>query len=159
MNEPNPGRHGGGYQPQPGGSRQPGRRPDANWYPPHGEDRGPVPPGVASERGRGRHQSPDGRQWHDPAPTVLDLNLQEHKAGRNWAQIAGTVFFLIDTLVMADGFARPVATGARVLVIFIWLISLAVVALLWLRGSSSFLKSAFLKFRLLKSLAVRNPAP
>jgi len=89
---------------------------------------------------------------------VLDLNLQEHKAGRNWAQIAGTVFFLIDTLVMADGFARPVATGARVLVIFIWLISLAVVALLWLRGSSSFLKSAILKLRLLKSLAVRNPA-
>jgi hypothetical protein len=59
---------------------------------------------------------------------------------------------------MADGFARPVATGARVLVIFIWLISLAVVALLWLRGSSSFLKSAILKLRLLKSLAVRNPA-
>lgn len=156
MYEPNPGPHGG--RPYPGGSRQPGRWPEADWYPPRGEERGSVPPGTEGERGRGRHQSQDGRQWHDPAPTVLDLNLQEHKAGRNWAQIAGTVFFLIDTLVMADGFARPVATGARVLVIFIWLISLAVVALLWLRGSSSFLKSAFLKLRLLKSLAVRNPA-
>ncbi len=75
------------------------------------------------------------RQWHDPVPTALDLDLQEHKAGRNRAQIAGTVFFLIDTLVMADGFGRPVATGSRVLVIFIWLISLAVVALRWLRAS------------------------
>lgn len=57
---------------------------------------------------------------------------------RNWALIAGLVFFLFDTFLMADGFARPVATASRVLVIFIWLISLVVIALLWLRGSAKF---------------------
>lgn len=152
-----------GSRPRPGGSPSPARWPDADWYPQSGPERGPIPPGAASERGRGRHQRDDDRQWRDPAPTVLDLNLQEHKAGRNWAHIVGTVFFLIDTLVMADSFARPVGAGSRVLVIFIWLISLTVVALLWLRSSSSFLestlvKSALLKSRLLKSLAVRPPA-
>ncbi len=44
---------------------------------------------------------------------MLGLNLQEHKAGRNWAQITGTVFLLIDTLVMADGFAGPVDSGSQ----------------------------------------------
>jgi uncharacterized membrane protein len=67
---------------------------------------------------------------------------QERKAGRNWALIAGVVFFLIDTLLMTDGFARPVAIGSRVLVTFIWLISLAAVALLWLRASPRFFKQS-----------------
>jgi hypothetical protein len=57
---------------------------------------------------------------------------------RNWALIAGLVFFLFDTFLLADGFARPVAMSSRVLVIFIWLVSLFVIALLWLRGSSKF---------------------
>ena len=67
---------------------------------------------------------------------------QKRKAGRNWALIVGAVFFLIDTLLMADGFARPVAIGSRVLVTFIWLISLAAVALLWLRASPRFFKQS-----------------
>jgi hypothetical protein len=57
---------------------------------------------------------------------------------RNWALIAGVVFFLFDTFLMADGFARPVAMASRVLMIFIWLISLSAIALLWLRGASRF---------------------
>lgn len=110
---------------------------------------------------------PDGRRQPEPDETTVDqitavdpavvdetaaLDPQGHKAGRNWppinvswallgrnwALIAGLVFFLVDTFFMADGFARSVATASRVLVIFIWLISLAVVALLWLRGSSRF---------------------
>ena len=70
-----------------------------------------------------------GRNW----PLI---NLNWALISRNWALIAGMVFFLMDTFLMADGFARPVAMASRVLVIFIWLISLAAVALLWLRGSS-----------------------
>ena len=69
---------------------------------------------------------------------------EERKRGRNWALVAGTVFFLADTVLMADGFTRPVATQSRVLVIFVWLISVAAAVLLWLRGSpkfSSFLNS------------------
>jgi hypothetical protein len=57
---------------------------------------------------------------------------------RNWALIAGMVFFLFDTFLTADGFARPVAMASRVLMIFIWLISLSAIGLLWLRGSSRF---------------------
>ena len=71
----------------------------------------------------------------------MDLH-HERKAGRNWALIAGAVFFLIDTLLMADGFARPVAIGSRFLVIFIWLISLAAIALLWLRASPRFFRQS-----------------
>lgn len=69
----------------------------------------------------------------------MDLPRQR-EAGRNWALIVGAVFFLIDTLLTADGFARPVATGSRVLVVFVWLISLAAIALLWLRASPRFFK-------------------
>ena len=57
---------------------------------------------------------------------------------RNWALMAGLVFFFIDTFLMADGFTRPVALASRVLVMFIWLVSVAAVAVLWLRGSSKF---------------------
>ena len=57
---------------------------------------------------------------------------------RNWALLAGLVFFFIDTFLMADGFARPVALASRVLVTFIWLVSVAAIGVLWLRGSSRF---------------------
>jgi hypothetical protein len=57
---------------------------------------------------------------------------------RNWALIVGLVFFLVDTLFMADGFTSPVSVGSRVLVIFIWLVSLAVVGVLYLRGPAKF---------------------
>jgi hypothetical protein len=73
---------------------------------------------------------------------VTALTLQERKAGRNWAPIVGTVLFLIDTILMVDGFVSPVAIGSQVMVIFIWLISLAVLGLLWLRASPEFLKQS-----------------
>jgi hypothetical protein len=75
--------------------------------------------------------------------TSVDLpaiapDLAERKAGPNWVPVVGTVFFLIDTFLTADGFARPTDIGSRVLVIFIWLVSLAAVALLWLRAAPKF---------------------
>lgn len=143
-----------GYQPYPGGSRQPDQPdhwPDDEWFrPQRGQERGPSPHDIADERGRGRHHhhgdrrrpGPDRTTARDLQATVVDL--LERKAGRNWALIVGAVFFLVDTLLLADGFARPVGVGSRVLVIFIWLISLAAVALLWLRSSSMFFKSSLL---------------
>jgi hypothetical protein len=68
----------------------------------------------------------------------VPTNLSWALISRNWALMVGVAFFLIDTFLMADGFASPVAISSRVLVIFIWLISLVAVALLWLRGSSRF---------------------
>jgi hypothetical protein len=85
--------------------------------------------------------------------------LEERKPGRNWA-LVGTVFFLADTVLMAEGFTRPVATQARVLVIFIWLISVGAAVLLWLRGSakfSSFLKSAKFPSFFNSRQSARNP--
>jgi hypothetical protein len=79
--------------------------------------------------------APQGRKAGLNWPPI-DLNWAAIR--RDWALIAGMVFFLIDTFLMVDGFASPVATLSRVLVIFIWLISLAAVALLWLRGSFKF---------------------
>jgi hypothetical protein len=155
MDEPYPGGPGGEYQPYPGGEYQPypggGRQPDdwpdEDWFRPRrDQEREPEPYDVAAERGRGGRHRHAGRRRPDPDPTV-DLNLLGPKAGPSWLLITGTVFFLADTLLMADGFARPVAIGSRVLVIFIWLIGLAAVALLWLRTSSKFFKFAkFSKF-------------
>jgi hypothetical protein len=112
----------------------------------------------------GRHNLPASRPRNLPAsrPSNLPVNrprfspflrvtsvdllaltvLEERKPARNWA-LVGTVFFLADTVLMAEGFTRPAATQARVLVIFIWLISVAAAVLLWLRGSAKF--SSFLK--------------
>ena len=217
MNEPYPGGAGGGYQPHPGGRRQPSQpdpwpdQPDP--WPgdlSYGQERGPDPHDVSGERGRRRHQRHGHRRQPDADETTVDqitaldrlaaLDNQGPKAGvnwvqrrhqprgngrrpeleqttvdqivadqvmagqtavftpherkadlnwarisldwarnsRNWTLIAGLVFFLFDTFLMADGFARPVAVASRVVVIFIWLISLIALALLWLRGSSKF---------------------
>lgn len=137
----------------------PDHAPDDEWFRPRrGQERGPGPQDVPDERGR-HHRQGERRR---PAPnrtkalnlqaTSLDLNatsvdlpaiapelleplkFQERKAGGKWMPIAGTALFVIDTAVMADGFAHPVAIGTRVLVIFIWLVSLAAAALLWLRA-------------------------
>ena len=87
---------------------------------------------------------PASRPRFQPFLRVTSVDLmaltvhEERKAGGNLALIAGTVFFLADTALMADGFTRPVPTGARVLVIFIWLISVAAAAVLWLRASPKF---------------------
>jgi hypothetical protein len=135
MDEPNPAGPGGAYQPYPGGSRQPDHWPDEYWFRP---DREPDPHDVAGERVHGRHRPGDRRP--PDLDRTADLDLRECAAGRNWLLITGTVFFLIDTFLMTDGFARPVAAGSRVLVVFIWLIGLAAVALLWRRASSRFVK-------------------
>ena len=74
-------------------------------------------------------------------PIAVDrpsINVNWALISRNWALMAGLVFFLIDTFLMADGFARPVALASRVVVMFIWLVSVAAVGVLWLRGSSKF---------------------
>lgn len=159
MNEPYPGGPSGGYQPYPGGRRQPSQPDEADhwlndgWFrPQYDQERGPGPREVPGERGRGgRHrQGRRGRPELDQtgadrtgadqtgADQTAIPDPQLRTAARNWALVAGMVFFLVDTSVMADGFTRPVAMASRVLVILIWLISLAVVALLWLRGSPNF---------------------
>ena len=70
---------------------------------------------------------------------LLALTVHEERTpGRSLALGAGTVFFLADTALMAAGFTRPVATASRVVVIFVWLISVVAVVLLWLRGSAKF---------------------
>jgi hypothetical protein len=165
MNESHSGGPGGGYQSRPGGRRQPDHWPDDDWNRLRpGQERGPDPREASGERGRQRyagHRRPELDQTTVDQFTAVDravvdqtaaLDPQGREAGRNrplinlnwalisrnWALIGGLVFFLIDTFLMADGFARPVAMASRVLVTFIWLISLAAVALLWLRGSSRF---------------------
>lgn len=70
------------------------------------------------------------------SPAQASLNWARNR--RNWALIAGVLFFLVDTFLMVDGFTRPVAMASRMLVVFIWLVSLVAVGLLWLRGSSRF---------------------
>jgi hypothetical protein len=106
--------------------------PGDDWlFPRRAEVREPGPHDVAGERGGGRHR-------HGGPGRTLAPGLQWRKAVRSWALITGIVFFLIDTLLMAVGAARPLGTGSLVLAIIIWLISLAAVALLWVRASSRF---------------------
>jgi hypothetical protein len=145
----------------------PGNDHDEWRRPPRGQERGPGQRGFPGERDRaaryrqGGPRRPELDQTTVDQITVLDrarpaptgvLASQGHRASRgrppanldwtlarrNWALSAGLAFFLVDTFFMADGFARPVAAATRVLVIFIWLLSLAAVGLLWLRGSSRF---------------------
>jgi hypothetical protein len=126
------------------------RRPDPDWTPDWNPDRTQGrtlgrTPGRIPDRTSGR--TPGRTKALALRATSLDLNatsvdlpavvtdLPERRAGRNWTLIAGAAFFLLDTVLMVDGFFQPAAVGSRVLVIFIWLISLAAIALLWLRIS------------------------
>jgi hypothetical protein len=185
MHESQPGGPGGDYRPQHGRTGQPDQWPDDWFRPQRGQPREPGPRDLPAVYG-GRHNLPASRPRNLPASRPLNLPAsrppdrprfspflrvtsvdllaltvhEERKPGGNWALVAGTVFFLADTVLMAEGFTRPVATGARVLVIFIWLVSVAAVVLLWLRGSakfSSFLNSpkfpSFLNLR----RSARNP--
>ena len=138
------------FRPQHGQQRDPGtrdvaiRRPDPRDMAISRSD----PRDVATGRRHGDVDLPRFVPRFDPrlratsvdlAATVLDRTvLKVGKPGRTWALILGTVFFLVDTLFMAEGFARPIAIGSRVLVIFIWLVSVAAAALLWLRSSPKF---------------------
>lgn len=64
----------------------------------------------------------------------------KNKAGRRWARVLSTVFFVIDSLALLWVIARPVAGGGWQLLIpvTIWLIGGCAVVLLWLRESSEF---------------------
>jgi hypothetical protein len=180
MHESQPGGPGGEFRPYPGRADQadqpdqPDRRPGDDWFrPPRGQSREPGPRNLPAVYG-GRHNLPANRPPNLPANlpvnrprfnpflrvTSVDLMAltvrEERKPGRNWALIVGTVFFFADTILMAEGFTRPVATEARVLVIFIWLISVAAVLLLWLRGSPKF--SGFLN-HFSSFLNLRQSAP
>jgi hypothetical protein len=161
--------HGRAGQPdQPG---QPDRQPSDDWFrPQRGQPREPGPRDLPAVYG-GRHNLPASRPLNQPVnrPLNVPVNrplsrppdrprfspflrvtsvdllalrvLEERKPARSWA-LVGTVLFLADTVLVAEGFTRPVATQARVLVIFIWLVSVAAAVLLWLRGSPKF--SSFL---------------
>jgi hypothetical protein len=104
MDETYPGGPGDRSEPFPGGSHQPDPWPVEDWFrPQRAQESATDPHDVAGEHGRGRHRHGDRRR-PDPDQTE-DLDLRERKAGRNWnwALITGTVFFLIDTLLMAEG--------------------------------------------------------
>ncbi len=151
MHESQPGGPGGESRPYPGRAGQPDQhdqRPADGWFrPERGQPREPGPRDLPAVYG-GRRNLPASRPLDRPRfnpflrVTSVDLMAltvrEERKPGRNWTLVAGSVFFLADTILMADGFTRPVATGARVLVIFIWLIPVAAALLLWLRGSPNF---------------------
>ena len=149
----------------------PDQAPDDEWFRPRrDQERGPDPQDVTDERGRGRHHRQGERRRLIPnrtkalnlQATSLDLNatsvdlpaiapelleplrFRDRKAGGKWMPIAGTALFVIDTGVMADGFANPIAIGTRLLVIFIWLISLAAAGVLWLRAYPKLLEQGFL---------------
>ena len=168
MHESQPGGPGGDYRPQHGRAGQPDQRPGDDWFrPERGQPREPGPRDLPAVYG-GHHNLPANRPLNLPANRPLNLPVnrpldrprfnpflrvtsvdltaltvrEERNRGRNWALVAGTVFFLADTILMADGFTRPVATQSRVLVIFVWLISAAAAVLLWMRGSAKF--SSFL---------------
>jgi len=103
------------------------------------------PPSLPASRPLGLPaRRPLDRPRFHPFLRVTSVDLmaltvrEERKPGRNWALIVGTLFFLADTVLMGDGFTRPATTGARVMVIFVWLISVAAAVLLWLRGSAKF---------------------
>lgn len=143
MTEPYAGGPGGRYQSHPGGRRQPDQPDDwafEDWFRTQ-RDQEPGPGPREGERARGGRHRHGGRGPDLDETTVDQLaapDPQWRAVGRNWALIAGLVFFVFDTFLMADGFARPVAMSSRVLVIFIWLVSLVALGLLWVRGSSRF---------------------
>jgi len=67
------------------------------------------------------------------------------RSGMNWARIAGTVLFAIDTVYVVDvtiGLDRQDAPfGVRVYAVAVWLAGLAATTLLWQRPSSTFFRA------------------
>ncbi|WP_433333911.1 hypothetical protein [Spirillospora sp. CA-294931] len=77
----------------------------------------------------------------------------KNRAGRNWARIAGTVLFALNSLsVVSGGFTNASGSvngtaftvgapfAATVINVVIWAVGLAVVILLWTRPSSAYFK-------------------
>lgn len=169
MHEPYPDGPGEGQQANPGDGRQPDYRRDDDWFVPQRvQEPEPGRLGVTGERDRGRHHR-QGERRRPAANRTRALNVQATsvdlnatsvdlpaiapelleppefpggKTGRKWVPVAGSVLFLIDTVVMADGFAQPVSIGSKLLVIFIWLVSVAAIGALWLRASPQLLELA-----------------
>ena len=63
---------------------------------------------------------------------------QANKAGKSWARITGTVFFVIYTLLLLLGVARAGAAASTLVSILTWLIGGGTVFLLWRRDSSEY---------------------
>lgn len=149
-----------GQPDQPDQPQQPEQQPGDDWFrPQRGQPREPGPRDLPAVYG-GRRSLPVSRPLSLPVSRPPDRPLdrprfspllrvtsvdlvalmvhEERKPGLNWALIVGTAFFLADTMLMAEGFTRPVPAASRVLVIFVWLISVAAAVLLWLRGSAKF---------------------
>jgi hypothetical protein len=67
------------------------------------------------------------------------------RAGMEWARIAGTVLFVVDTVYAADvtlglnGQDAPAAV--RIYAVAVWLAGLAATTLLWQRNSGAFFRS------------------
>jgi hypothetical protein len=64
-----------------------------------------------------------------------------NKKGANWARITASVLFLLDTLSLLAGFARPEPLGTRLLSLLIWLIGLGAIILLWRSDSTAYFKA------------------
>jgi hypothetical protein len=70
---------------------------------------------------------------------------QSNKAGKNWARIASTVFFAIDTLGAIGGLAGGALSGGnanRFYGLVVWVIGVVAIILLWQRSSSDYFKGA-----------------
>ena len=70
---------------------------------------------------------------------------QMNKAGKNWARIASTVFFALDTLGAIGGLAGGALSGGsvnRFYGLVVWVIGVAAILLLWQRSSTQYFKGA-----------------
>ena len=63
---------------------------------------------------------------------------QMNKAGKCWARITGTVFFVIYTLLLLLGVARAGAAASTLVSILTWLIGGGTVFLLWRRDANEY---------------------
>jgi hypothetical protein len=61
------------------------------------------------------------------------------RAGRNWARVTGTVFWVIDTLDLFVNLSRS-AGGSLFLGLLVWLVGLAAVVFLWRRDATAFFR-------------------
>jgi uncharacterized membrane protein (DUF2068 family) len=61
-----------------------------------------------------------------------------NRAGKNWARIAGTVLFGLETLLLVLGLGRAGAAAGSLFAILPWLIGLGAVVFLWRRDSTEY---------------------
>jgi len=63
---------------------------------------------------------------------------RKNKAGRRWARILSTVFFVIFTVALLAVIAQPVAVENKIIPVAGWVVALLAIVHLWLRESSDF---------------------